>query len=564
MSQLGAVVQAKLRMAGHQIASVRDESKLKVGVISLSAMLLWVGAFIMFYSALNWLHNFGGGGGNALNLGVLLVSRMLSIMTLAIFLLLIFSNVLISFSTMYRSKEVVYLLQGPITFELFFHARFLECVAFSSWSLAYLGSPLVLAQGMVSGAPMLFYLAALLFFVPFIIVPACLGSVIAMLLVRVFPRLRLPVLVVIGVASVGAFFLYIAKTIGATRIDENILLPAFLDATARAQSPLLPSHWAAQGLLAAAQRNYGESLYFFLLLVSTAMMGMLVGGKIAQVMFFPGWSYLAGQDRRRILPPGKRVLGRIDFFFRAVRNPERALVLKDIKLFWRDPTQWSQFVIFFGIMAIYIANLRNTSHYHAQEFGRSWIACLNVGALTLILSTLTSRFVYPLISLEGRRFWIIGLAPLELRQLLWQKFFLSVCCTSVFTVSLAMLSGYMLRLQPIYFFLTVYSVVITNFGLAGLAVGLGALYPSFSEDNPARIVSGLGGTLNLLLSVGYITLVVLAQVLMLQWRVLERFTGPGMFWIALACVLLFVTLLSLLCTWLPLRLGLRSLEASEY
>jgi hypothetical protein len=50
-------------------------------------------------------------------------------------------------------------------------------------------------------------------------------------------------------------------------------------------------------------------------------------------------------------------------------------------------------VIFFGIMAIYIANLRNTSRYFEEDKWRLWVACLNTGALSLILATLTSRFV---------------------------------------------------------------------------------------------------------------------------------------------------------------------------
>src|SRR5690606_9472343 len=118
-------------------------------------------------------------------------------------------------------------------------------------------------------------------------------------------------------------------------------------------------------------------------------------------------------------------------------------------------------------------------------------------------------------------------------------------------VGLALLSGYMLQLEPIYYILTVYSVIITNFGLAGLAVGLGTLYPTFTEDNPARIVSGMGGTLNLLVSVGYIALVVSAQTLILQWRVLEQFTSPAMFWVALAAAVVFITGLSVLCALGP-------------
>jgi hypothetical protein len=41
------------------------------------------------------------------------------------------------------------------------------------------------------------------------------------------------------------------------------------------------------------------------------------------------------------------------------------------------------------------------------------IGSLNLGVVGLILSTFTTRFVYPMISLEGRRFWILGLLPVH-------------------------------------------------------------------------------------------------------------------------------------------------------
>jgi ABC-2 type transport system permease protein len=139
-----------------------------------------------------------------------------------------------------------------------------------------------------------------------------------------------------------------------------------------------------------------------------------------------------------------------------------------------------------------------------------------------------------------------------------------VCTTSLFTVGLGVLSGYMLRLEPVYFWLTVYTVTLANFGLAGLAVGLGTLYPTFTEDNPARIVSGLGGTLNLLLSVGYIVLMVSTQTFILQWRAVERFSGTSWFWYALAVVLVFDTAVTLFSVILPMRLGLKNLEDMEF
>jgi len=564
VNQVFAIIVAKLRMARHEVAGVREQSRLKVGVISLSALLLWVGTFFFFHEGFDWVVQFGGLAGAEFNFGELLMSRLLSVLSLSVFLLLIFSNVLVAFATLYRSHEVVYLLQGPIRHDQFFYARFFECVAFSSWSLAFLGSPLFLAYGLSMKVSLLFYLATVVFFLPAIIVPACIGAAAAMVLVRVFPRLKPSVMAVIGLITVGALFFYIRSVLRGQRISDDTVLPVFLAATGHTQSFLLPSHWTAEGILAAARFDFGGCLFWFAMLISTAMMALLSCGWLANRIFYPGWSYLEGQDRQRFRPMNRGLLNRAAALLGSIPEPARSLAAKDIKLFWRDPTQWSQFVIFFGIMAVYLANLRNSSNLYEQPMWRSWIASLNVGSVTLILATLTSRFVFPLVSLEGRRFWILGLAPLTFRQVVWQKFWLSLCTTSLFTVGLGVLSGYMLQLEPVYFWLTVYTVSLANFGLAGLAVGLGTLYPTFTEDNPARIVSGLGGTLNLLLSVGYIALMVSTQTLILQWRAVERFTGTEWFWYALAAVLAFDTALTLCCVVVPMRLGVKNLEDMEF
>jgi ABC-2 type transport system permease protein len=181
----------------------------------------------------------------------------------------------------------------------------------------------------------------------------------------------------------------------------------------------------------------------------------------------------------------------------------------------------------------------------------------------LILATLTTRFIFPLISLEGRRFWILGLSPLPLGRIMWQKFWLSVATTSVFTVGLAVLSGLRLELSPLHFTLTLGSIVATTAALSGLAVGLGSLYPNFEEDNPARITSGMGGTLNFILSLGYIVLVTVAQAVIFKWDDWKEAFGGGERTRATAVVLGAVALLTLLTCLVPMRLGRRSLERAE-
>ena len=565
MTQFVAILRVKGLMAGHNLASVRHESKLKIGVVGSSAVFLWLGLLFAFLRGFLWLQAFSPETSeDALNIGDILMVRLLSIFALALFFMLIFSNVLIAFSTMYKSREVQYLIQSPISIRIFFLARFVECVGFSSWASAYLGSPLILAYGLVSDAPWAYYAAAALFYIPFVTIPAALGSTATLVLVRVFPRLpRVPLLIVVAL-SLGWVFRYLRETFNSDRLAEDSPMTLLLQATTQTQSPLVPSYWVSRGILAAAENQYGETLFLFLLLASNALLFTWLAAELAEWLFLPGYSALLGSDHNRSRPAGKGVLGRLDGWLWFLRDPIRPLVVKDIKLFWRDPTQWTQFVIFFGIMAVYVANLGNQWVTFQSEAYRSGVAALNNGACSLILASLTSRFVYPLISLEGFRFWILGLAPLTIRQLMRQKFWLSVATTAPFTVGLVLLSSTVLDVGAVRFLVALYSICLANLTLAGLAVGLGSLYPNFQEDNPARIVSGMGGTLNFLLSVGYIAVLVICQFVLFRWESLEFLHGIQSINWGLAIMLTVMTVVSLTAIVVPMRLGLRNLMRTEF
>ena len=50
------------------------------------------------------------------------------------------------------------------------------------------------------------------------------------------------------------------------------------------------------------------------------------------------------------------------------------------------------------------------------------VSFLNLAVVGLILSTFTTRFIYPMLSLEGRRFWVLGLMPVSRETIVWSKF----------------------------------------------------------------------------------------------------------------------------------------------
>jgi hypothetical protein len=211
--------------------------------------------------------------------------------------------------------------------------------------------------------------------------------------------------------------------------------------------------------------------------------------------------------------------------------------------------------MFFGLLGAYIINLRNFTHQLTSPFWIQAVAFLNLGACAFNLASVTTRFVFPQFSLEGRRLWIIGLAPIGLPRVVKIKYWLASAASLCVTLGLVTLSCYLLKMpwDDVAFFGAV--ITVMTFALNGLAVGLGVLFPNIKETNPNKIVSGFGGTLCFVLSsvyiIGALTLLVI---------------GGGGFhgnteWAA-ACIVAFV-LLSLIIGWLPMKIGLKQLKNFE-
>jgi ABC-2 type transport system permease protein len=250
----------------------------------------------------------------------------------------------------------------------------------------------------------------------------------------------------------------------------------------------------------------------------------------------------------------ERVL-RLFIFMRADR---RALVLKDIRVFWRDTTQWGQSLVLFGLLAVYIINLRHFSHQLNNPFWIDLVSYLNLGACSLNLATLTTRFVYPQFSLEGKRVWIVGMAPFGMVHVVITKFIMSTIASLAITLLLVVGSCYMLQMpweRTLYFS---YAVVIMTLTLNGLAIGLGVLYPNFKEDNPSKIVSGFGGTFCLVLSFLYILVSVVALGFGAPWAR----SGTQPLSVLLAAWSTFAVL-SVCLGWVPLKLGIRRVREIE-
>lgn len=500
---------ARWRSLWTNIRAIRSKSRLMLFVLG-SFILGYLGVgYFLFYEGLQYLHHFP-------IVGSLIAQRILFLVFAFFFLMLVFSNGIIGYASLFKNRETSWLLTLPVSHRSVYRWKFAESLVVSSWALMFLSAPMMAAYGRVHNVQPLFYIEVAAAYLPFIVLPALAGSWGILFFVRALSKPWMKKALLLAAVLIVVSIVFGVKPVGEAEAEKNQDVLSFnvlLRHTRMSLNPLLPSAWLARSVLSWSEGLWRQGAFFFLVLLSNALMGLLVGFEIVGRFFYSSWTVAASSRAERFqrkaeakrqkiqrLSVAEWIFHRLPFLSRSAK----ALSLKDVRIFWRDPAQWTQFMIFFALLCIYVLNLRHVSFDMENQFWAVLISDLNLAASSLTLSTLTTRFVFPQFSLEGRRLWIIGLAPVGLKKVLLQKFWLSCFGAASVTVSLMVVSSVMLHLpwHRVVFFGG--AIAVMSATLCGIAVGIGALFPNLKEDNPSKIVSGFGGTLCLVLSFIYI------------------------------------------------------------
>lgn len=523
----------------------------------------------MFRLGLKFLGAFPG-------LGQMLTERLMYLLFAFLLVLLIFSNIVISYTNFFRNRETNFLISLPISAQTIFQWKFFESIVLASWAFLFLIAPLLAAYGMTQNAEWHFYFITIGLIGLFIVLPGVAGAWAAINLARYLDRRAFQVIALSVAIAVllGVGFWMKPEIVSDDMVETRVmaLMDRLLARTLFAEHHLLPSYWLSYSVLQWSEGALAAAGFFMLVLLSHVLffgyLSLTRSGKSFYEAFsnvqsratvFGQWEWMREwRNRKNVFYYGQGAAEKLFGLFRDVSPDVRALLVKDARMFWRDTTQWGQTLVLFGLLGVYVINLRHFSQQLTNPFWIHLISYLNLGACALNLATLTTRFAYPQFSLEGKRLWIVGMAPLGMVKIVRIKFWLASVAALVVTVGLMALSCYMLKLP---WHRTIYlSGIITlmTFTLTGLAIGLGALYPNFKEDNPSKIVSGFGGTFCLVLSFVYIA----GSVTMLAIGSPWGWRGEVSVGLSASIAGGFV-LFSWLIGWVPFQMGLRRVAKFE-
>jgi len=478
---------------------------------------------------------------------------------------LTFSGIVTALSTFFLSDDLRLLLAAPVAARRLFYARFARTVAQSSWMVIVFLTPVLLGVGVIRSAPATFYVTAALTIVPFAVIPVAVGTASTLLLVNVFPARRArDLLMLMG-------FLFVASVVILLRMirPERLLraeslpdLTGFFSAMQSPLTPLMPSFWAGE-LLFASLKGGWDALHAGALW-STAC-ACCVALRVADERWhFSGYSRSQEAPKARFarfhgIDAAARVLP-----LSAVR---RQLLVKDVKVFLRDVSQWSQLLLLLALVLIYLYNFRVLDLGripYVSGFVKNVYAFVNLGMAGFVMATVAVRFVFPMVSAEGRAFWLIRSSPVSMHDFLWSKFWTGLLPVLLLTEILTIAANELLGVDPFLKAVAAVAIVFLSFALVGLATGLGARYPRFTADNPTEVAGSYGGvafmTVAVLLVIAVIVLVAWPSTTYLFYR-LRNWPVPTVRRVVMGVSFVAAAALTL-ATWLyGMRSGVRALDA---
>jgi ABC-2 type transport system permease protein len=441
-------------------------------------------------------------------LGDYLLRLGLSWLFLTFLAFLAFSGVVTALSTFFLSDDLRLLMSAPISAGRLFMARFTRTVSQASWMVVVFMMPILVAVGVASCAPLGFYVTAVFAVVPFVVIPVAVGTGMTLLLVNVLPARRARDLLMLASLLFAAALVLTLRFIQPERLMRVENLPDITDFFATLQSPvapLLPSFWAGEVLFAGLQG--GSDLLHGAALWTTALAFTVVLAAAARRWHFAGYSRSQESPKARVTS-----LRIVDAMARAlpVSTVRRQLLVKDVKVFLRDVSQWLQLLPLCALVLLYLYNFRVLDLERIPYMSgvmKNVYSLVNLGMAGFVVATVAVRFVFPAVSAEGAAFWLVRTSPVPMRDFLWSKFGTGVVPMVLFTEMLTIAANELMTVDP---FLKVVAAIAVGFmtvAMVGLAVGLGARYPRFGAD-PNQVAGSYGGVAFMILSVLYIIVMI--------------------------------------------------------
>ena len=557
--RLWTVLTPKWRSALTRVRQEQSSSSARAVLLSLVALLFWAAVFGIAFRVLRYFKGVE-------EIGNLMAGKVLDVILLAFLSILLLSNIITSLSTFFLAKDLDLLVASPLNGRRLYLSKLAETVVHSSWMVALLALPIFTAYGIVYRGGVLFPLVATAAFIPYLILPAVVGTAVTMVLVNIFPARRTREL--LGLIATGAVVIVVVslrflRPEQLARPEGFKNLVEYLAVLQTPTSPFLPSEWTAAMIMNWLFRVADP--WPVVLLWGGAGCALIVGAMLHEKLYHSGFSKAQEGAERKIRRPLRRPFVRL---LNLLPPSKREFILKDLRLFFRDNTQWSQLILLAVLLMVYLFNIKSLPLTGERVPFRlmTLISFLNIGLGGFVLAAVAARFVFPGISLEGRQMWLLRSSPLDPRAMLWSKYWMGTLPLLVLAVAITLLTNYLLHASAFMAMVAIMTITLYTMAATALALSFGAMYPQFGSENAAQIPTSFGGLVYMMSSLSLLAAIVMIEAVPVTayLRTQRDATAAVPVTPELVAAGAAVLIICAAATVVPLRLGLRRIESMEW
>ncbi len=440
-------------------------------------------------------------------IGLFLFHRFMSMVLFVFFITINMGNMVVSFSTLYRSPEVNFMLTRPIPHLTIFIIKFLDNFFYSSGTLFLAGFSVLLGYGSYFGFHWHFYVLMMFgVLVPFMFLAGCLAVIILLVLMKLASKVSFKVLVALLVSFyVTQIYLYFTLTSPIDLVREVMKYYPYVNLYFGNLDPpisnYLPNFWISQILFFYVTGNQSTVIgYCALLLLSSAaaFLALVVAG---DRLFYSTW--LTSLTLKSFSIKNFEFTGTLfSFQSRSRISPQAESILKkEYWQFFREPGQWIHLVVMMLLVFVFLSSVTSMDFGLQDPKLRTSVYLVVYIFDAFLITSIALRFAFPMMSLEGDAYWTIRSSPIRASKVYWTKFFIALVPLFLISLMLALLSNLpYVRLRPLPQ-VTTLGMALIAIALVSMNFGLGSYFVNYDEKNPIRIASSQGATLTFLLSI---------------------------------------------------------------